>query len=234
MKPTPAQFAVYQQVFDYFNRTLFENNLPDCMLSFRRRRRNSNTLFTAGQWKEKSGQATAEISLNIKQLAEDEPIEVMATLVRQMVHLWQEIHGHQTSSKWYFNREWAEKMAAIGLLPSATGKPGGKTTGRGIQHSIEDGGQFEQAFRKMPATYLWPFQPASIEGEKRGGYSEKVAYRCIGCGAKTWGKGGMGLVCECGRIFVDATGKPKLGLGEMVYRLLAEQYGNKDKIQEGR
>ena len=69
-----------------------------------------------------------EISLNLKQLGESEPIDVMATLVRQMVHLWQESYG-QPSQKGYYNREWAKKMTEIGLIPSATGQPGGKHTG---------------------------------------------------------------------------------------------------------
>jgi len=114
-RPTPAQFAAYQQAFDYFNRLLFDNTLPDCMLSFSRRRSSSHTLFAAGQWLEEAGSATPEISLNLKQLSEDEPIEGMAMLVREMVHLWQEMHG-QPPCNGYFNREWAEKMATIGLI----------------------------------------------------------------------------------------------------------------------
>ena len=50
-------------------------------------------------------------------------------------------------------------------------------------------------------------------------------YRCVGCGAKVWGKGGLGLVCECGKVFADEAGEIKEGLGEKVYRILAEQYG---------
>lgn len=117
-------------------------------------------------------------------------------------------------------------MTAIGLLPSATGLPGGRATGQGIRHYIETGGRFERAFREMPVAYLWPFRPAAIEDGKSGGYSVKVMYRCVGCGSKVWGKGGLGLVCECGQVFVNATGEAKAGLGEQVYRILAEQYGN--------
>ena len=230
-RPTPSQFSVYQQVVDYFNRVLFENDLPDCMLSFNRRRSSSHTLFAAGQWLEEAGSTTAEISLNLKQMGENEPIKVLAMLVREMVHLWQEMHG-RPSCNGYYNREWAEKMAMIGLTPSATGLPGGRRTGQGVQHYIEPNGRFAKAFREMPTTYLWPFRPAIFANKKRGGYSEKVAYRCIGCGAKVWGKGGLGLVCECGRIFVDATGEPKPGLEEKVYRLLAKQYGNKKNQEE--
>jgi hypothetical protein len=225
MKPTQAQFAAYQQIFDYFNRTLFDNSLPDCMLSFSRRRSSSNTLFTSEQWREETGSTRAEISLNMKQLCENEPIEkVVATLVREMVHLWQERCG-KPSGKWYFNREWAEKMKEIGLIPSATGLPGGKQTGQGVRHFIEKNGRFEQAFRKMPSAYLWPFRPSTFEGQKVRGYSGKEMYRCPGCGTKIWGKKGLGLLCECGKVFADETGETKAGLEKKVYQILAEHYG---------
>jgi hypothetical protein len=223
MKPTQAQFAAYQQAFDYFNRVLFKNSLPDCMLSFSRRRHSSHTLFTGGLWHEKAGPATPEISLNLKQMGAGEPIEVMATLVRQMVHLWQETYG-QPSRAGYYNYEWAEKMTAIGVIPTATGLPGGRRTGQTIKHYIEAEGRFERAFRKMPAAYLLPFQPTAFEAEKNRRNADKAVYQCTGCGTKVWGKGGLGLVCECGKVFADEAGEIKKGLGEKVYRILAELY----------
>jgi len=225
-RPTPAQFTAYQQAFDYFNRALFKNSLlPDCMLSFSRRRCSSHTLFTAGQWREGVGLAAPELSLNVKQLGEGDSVEVMSALVRTMVHLWQERYGHP-SYNGYYNREWAEKMKKIGLIPSATGLPGGKETGQGVKHYVEPNGRFEKAFRKMPAACFWPFRPAIFEGGKKvGGYSVKVMYRCVGCGTKVWGKGGLGLVCECGKVFAGETGEIKVGLAEKIYRILAEQYG---------
>lgn len=226
MRPTRTQFAAYQQLFDYFNHRLFENSLADCMLSFSRRRSSSHTLFTAEQWREEAGPATAEISLNLKQLSEGEPMEVVATLVRQMVHLWQERYG-SPSRNGYFNREWAEKMETTGLIPSATGLPGGRRTGQGIRHYIETEGRFARAYREMPPTYLWPFLPTAFAKDKNG-TSRKVMYRCAGCGIRVWGKGGLGLVCECGGIFTDAAGEAKTGLREKVYRILAEQYAVKE------
>jgi hypothetical protein len=220
-KPTPAQYTAYQKIFDYFNQTLFENSLQSCMLNFAKR--HGSRAFSAGRWKEKDGVATAEISLNVKQMSKGEPMEVMATLVRAMVHLWQEMHG-QPSRNWYYNREWAEKMADVGLIPSVTGLPGGKETGQGVKHYIEEGGRFERAFRELPTDCLWPFQPAVFENER---YTAKVMYRCVGCGVKVWGKGGLGLVCECGKVFACATGETKAGLGEKVCHLLMKQYGIK-------
>jgi hypothetical protein len=224
-KPTPAQYKAYQKIFDFFNLTLFENSLEHCMLSFGKHR--GALAFSAGRWREKDGLVTSEISLNEKQLRKGEPREVMATLVRAMVHLWQERYG-QPARKWYFNREWAVKMADVGLIPSSTGLPGGKETGQGIQHYIEPNGRFERAFRIMPASYLWPFLPAAQEESIR--YVLKVRYQCPGCGTKVWGKPGLGLVCECGNALIGETGETKPGLGEKIYKLLAAQYGQHIKI----
>jgi hypothetical protein len=225
MKSTKAQFTAYQQIFDYFNRTLFDSSLPDCMLSFCRLRSNSHSLFTSEQWREEAGSTRAEISLNMKQLCENEPIKnVMATLVREMVHLWQEKYG-KPSSKWYFNQEWAGKMKEIGLIPSTTGLPGGKQTGQGVKHFIEPDGRFERAFQEMPPAHLWPFRTSAFESRKVRGYSGKEMYRCSGCGTKIWGKKGLGLMCECGRVFASETGETKAGLEEKMYRILAKKYG---------
>jgi hypothetical protein len=88
--------------------------------------------------------------------------------------------------------KWAEKMAETGLMLSATGLPEGRRTGQGVKHFIEPEGRFSQAFSEMPQACLWPFSPAALEGKKKERYTEKVTYRCPGCGAKVWGKGGAG------------------------------------------
>jgi hypothetical protein len=75
----------------------------------------------------------------------------------------------------------------------------------------------------MPASCLWPFRPAAHEESEK--YTVKVMYRCVGCRTKVWGKGGLGLVCECGNVFVGETGEIKVGLAEKIYTILAEQYG---------
>ena len=45
-----------------------------------------------------------------------------------MVHLWQHHRGTPGRGR-YHNQEWAEKMIEIGLMPTDTGKPGGRITG---------------------------------------------------------------------------------------------------------
>jgi hypothetical protein len=224
--PTHSQFAAYQQIFDYFNQTLFENQLPAGMLSYSRRRHSSHTLFTAGQWEGEAGSTTSEISLNLKQLREGEPHEILATLVREMVHLWQEMYGNPSSTG-YYNREWAEKMEEVGLIPTDTGLPGGKRTGKRIEHFIEPAGRFEQAFHKLPETCLWPFRPAAHQKSEK--YTLKAMYRCTGCGAKLWGKGGQEILCGCGKVFAGENGETNPGLEEKIYHILAKKYGYQGK-----
>lgn len=77
---------------------------------------------------------------------------------------------------------------------------------------IEPEGRFAKAFREIPVTHLWSFWPVAFASNKGTGYSEKVPYRCIGCGAKVWDKGGMGLLCEFGNVFTGETGESKVGL----------------------
>jgi hypothetical protein len=50
---------------------------------------------------------------------------VLSTLVHEQAHLWQHHFGKPGRGR-YHNREWAAKMVEIGLIPSATGEPGGK------------------------------------------------------------------------------------------------------------
>ena len=50
-------------------------------------------------------------------------------LVHEMTHLEQEEYG-KPGKKGHHNREWVGLMERVGLIPSDTGAPGGKQTGR--------------------------------------------------------------------------------------------------------
>ena len=222
MRPTQAQFEAYQKIFDYFNRRLFDDKLPDCMLRFNRRGKGLDSLFRPAGW-EKGKEATPEISLNVQNVREYEGREVMALIVRGMVHLWQEVYGKPSRRK-YYNREWAEKMEEGGLIPSDTGEAGGKQTGQGIKHYIKKGGRFERTYEEMSVEYLWPFMPSGKAGGARSEGKEKVKYTCEGCGVKVWGKAGLGFVCQCGGIVVAEGEEAGTEIRKRVYRLLAAEY----------
>jgi hypothetical protein len=61
-----------------------------------------------------------------------------------MVHNWQHCFG-KPSRNGYHNKEWAQKMDQIGLVPSSTGRPGGKRTGQKVSDYPKPGGAFERA-----------------------------------------------------------------------------------------
>jgi hypothetical protein len=80
-----------------------------------------------------SDQTRDEIALNPDTFIDRTDLEILSTLVREQVHLWQH-HFGQASRNRYHNTEWATKIEAIGLMPSDTGKPGGKRTGQRVTH----------------------------------------------------------------------------------------------------
>ncbi len=65
-----------------------------------------------------------------------------------MVHLWQAHFGKPGRGR-YHNGQWAEKMEAIGLMPSSTGKPGGQRTGDCMADYAIEGGRFLRACEEL-------------------------------------------------------------------------------------
>lgn len=188
--PTTAQFSAYQKAYDWFNDALFDGSLKPCLLNFSRKSRNTMGFFAPKRWSD-GVDHTHEISLNPDVL--ERPIdETFGTLVHEMVHQWQEDFGKPSKSG-YHNRQWADKMAEIGLIPSDTGLPGGKQTGSRMTHYIDPDGAFKQAFDAMPQGLRLPWLagPGMQKQTKRN----KVVYQCPECGSKVWGKPDMNVLC---------------------------------------
>jgi predicted SprT family Zn-dependent metalloprotease len=219
IKPTMAQFEAYQKMFDYYNRHLFNSELPQPLLNLSRMK-NAMGFFAPGKWWSSAGEGLHEISLNPEILAL-EPKQVLSTLVHEMCHLWQHALGNP-GRKSYHDREWSEKMIEVGLMPSDTGSLGGKSTGQKMQHYIIDGGAFELHFMAMPESYLLPFlhrgEIPEDEKEKKA-KANKVKYTCTGCSTNVWGKDGLGILCMVCEV-------PFLGDGQ------SEMFGSEDSEKE--
>lgn len=160
--PTEQQFNALNGAYKYFNRKLFNNQLPGCILNFSRLR-GTHGFMAPERWKRVGEKefGTHEISLTPTTLYRT-PIEIFSTLVHEMAHLWQWEFGNP-SRNGYHNKEWTAKMREIGLIPSDTGRPGGKQTGQRMTHYIEKGGRYELAFHKMSDKFVLPF--TSLDGE---------------------------------------------------------------------
>lgn len=182
--PTPGAYLEFQEAFDYFNKYLFDNSLPPCFIALQRDQQ-SKGYFTPGRLIRHSGEVADEITLNPAYFAVLTSRQILAVLVHEMVHMWQFHHGRPGRGR-YHNKEWANKMESIGLMPSDTGKPGGKRTGDcmndyilpgslfdAVCHNYEDSFDIASWCDRFPAYVSAPETPL----EEQGGASEEEKTR---------------------------------------------------------
>jgi hypothetical protein len=148
MNPTAATYAALDAAFEYFNHSLFDAALPPCLITLRSSRRSYGHLHSR-RFVNVAGEQADELALNPGYFALQSIEEVMSTIVHEMVHHWQHHLGKPSRSTPH-NTEWANKMEAIGLMPSSTGQPGGKRTGHRVADYILPGGAFIKACEGMP------------------------------------------------------------------------------------
>lgn len=140
--PTDETYYALQFAFNYFNDQLFGNQLPPCMITMQREKRTFG-YYSKSRWaRQRTGQHSDEIAMNPEYFAVRTIEETLSVLVHEMAHEWQ-FHFGKPGRRGYHNREWADKMEALGLMPSDTGRPGGKRTGERMSHYIIEGGAFD-------------------------------------------------------------------------------------------
>ena len=147
LKPTHETYAELQQAFDHFNAQLFDGQLPSCLITLQREK-NTVGYFSAGRFVSIAGQTTDEIALNPVFFATVPLIETMQTITHELVHQWQHHFGEPGRGR-YHNKEFADKMESIGLMPSSTGRPGGARTGDHMADYAIEGGRFLAACREL-------------------------------------------------------------------------------------
>jgi predicted SprT family Zn-dependent metalloprotease len=207
--PTNAQFAAYRAMWDFFNAVLFGGALSHVILNFSRSAR-SLGFFAPERWKDAGNKTTHEISLNPAYLTRETMKDSASTLVHEMAHLHRHEQGNPPRGG-YHDRQWADKMEELGLMPSSTAAPGGARVGYKMSHYIVAGGAFERAFEAMPAGCQLPWMCGvdedAIEGKGKGkGKSKgkekeakrklKLKYSCPGCELNVWGRAGLHLRCD--------------------------------------
>lgn len=147
MKPTPELYASLEEAYEFFNHRLFESGLPTVIFTVQRQN-GVMGYFAPERWGNLHGNKCHEIAINPSYIANSCLIEVLQTLVHEMVHCWQYCHGTPAKGH-YHNREWAQKMIEVGLMPSSTGVPGGARTGQVMSDYIVKGGKFARIFEEM-------------------------------------------------------------------------------------
>ncbi|MCH5716702.1 hypothetical protein [Niabella hibiscisoli] len=99
-------------------------------------------------------------------------------------------------------------------MPSNTGRPGGKRTGRAMLDYIIKGGLFEASFKEIKQNNdidaKLPYLPnakllnwfANGGQNSKGLSGVKITYNCY-CRYRVWGKCGLKIKCvECGELFL--------------------------------
>jgi predicted SprT family Zn-dependent metalloprotease len=146
-KPTGVIYAELQLAYDAFNKGLFDDQLPECLITLQREKK-SYGYFSADRFGSRDGRKTHEIALNPNYFAVVPLIEIMQTIAHEMSHVWQHHYGKPGRGR-YHNSEWANKLESVGLMPSHTGKPGGKRTGDCMADYPIEGGRFLEVCNQL-------------------------------------------------------------------------------------
>lgn len=223
MQPTVTAYAELQKAYDHFNVELFSGSLPDCLLTLQREKKTYGYFSHQRFVHSADGTRTDEIALNPAYFGVVPIKEVMQTIVHEMTHLWQ-FHFGKPGRARYHNREWADKMEALGLMPSDTGKPGGKRVGDCMGDYSIEGGLFEQSCNRLLTSdyrISWldrfPARHVTMSAETFESVSEgielapetlelskptRAKFTCPQCKTNVWGKPSLKLICgECGETY---------------------------------
>lgn len=137
-KPTKKFYGLFQYIFDHYNGHLFNSAIKDCIIIITRQKHVAGH-FAHNRWFHMEDNETDELALNPEMFLKYPLLEICQTVVHEMCHAWQHHFGNP-SRPGYHNKEWAGKMIEIGLMPTDTGKKGGKTTGFNIgDYAIGEG-----------------------------------------------------------------------------------------------
>ncbi len=143
LKPTKQTYDELQTAYMHFNDSLFTGALPSCLITLQRSKRTFG-FFSPDRFVSREAEKCDEIAMNPAYFATRSVNEILATLVHEMVHLWQHHNGKPGRGR-YHNKQWADKMQHVGLTPTDTGRDGGKMTGDAMQHVIVENGPFDTA-----------------------------------------------------------------------------------------
>jgi predicted SprT family Zn-dependent metalloprotease len=196
--PTTQTYTSLTTAYEYFNRELFNGSLPPCLITMQRHK-GAYGYFSGERFANSANpkEVTDEIALNPSLFHARKPNEILSTLAHEMVHLWQHHYG-KPPRKSYHDRQWAAKMHEIGLIPTATGEPGGKETGQRVTHVIDANGRYAsvvaQLFIAHP-TILYQDRSSENDETRKKKSASKTKYTCPTCGLNAWAKPNAPLIC---------------------------------------
>lgn len=139
--PTTQAYQELQYAYDYFNEHLFGGELPNTLITLQRGKRTFG-YFSPSRFTGKS--EVSELAMNPDYLGSRSLFDTLSTLAHEMAHVWRHYSKDKPSRGGYHDTIWANKMEEIGLMPTDTGREGGKRTGQKVTHYIMKDGAFER------------------------------------------------------------------------------------------
>lgn len=147
--PTKELYGYFESAYDHFNQALFDGQLPSCILTVQRKTK-AVGYAAHKRWSNVEMRLVDELAVNPDYWLLHPELEVLQTLVHEQCHIWQSYFG-TPGRRSYHNKEWADKMESIGLMPSSTGAPGGRRTGECMADYAIVGGMFFAACTEFVA-----------------------------------------------------------------------------------
>lgn len=197
-KATETTYDSFQNAFEYFNQFMFNNELPDILVTLNRKRGSYGYFHASNFGNRKEHGKIDEIAMNPDTFDRSDK-DILATFVHELVHHWQEHFGQHIPKSAYHNKEWVAKMKAIGLQPisETTGEIG---TGTRVHHSIITFGMFDNLCDAFLATSLfdlgWQSKRQTSVKKERQKYSFR--FECPTCGQVAKGAKTLKITCtEC-------------------------------------
>jgi hypothetical protein len=189
------EYQGFQAAYRYFANELFADvKMPDVLITLQRKH-GANGYYYHEVFEGRDGDRhTSELALNPRHFKSRTDEDILGTLVHEMAHCWQ-FHFGKPSRKGYHNGEWADKMEAIGLMPSSTGEYGGKRKGQKMSHYILPDGPFARSCRRLlTGGFRLNWQSLDHDHDRKAPVS-KVRYTCPQCELNAWAKPNVSLVC---------------------------------------
>lgn len=213
--PTLENAAYWQFLTKVINERFFGGELPETMVTFTHRRR-ALGYFCSCAFEDGAGRIAHEIAMNPDWFETVGFAQTLSTLGHELTHLWRHVHGGKNrkggvDAPGYHSAVWANKMESIGLMPSDTGKPGGKRTGYRVSDYIIEGGRFDLFCRELQISgvdLLWrtakprahAADPEVISVTAAPGKKAKTGFICRGCGERAWARKSAQFDCRrCSR-----------------------------------
>jgi predicted SprT family Zn-dependent metalloprotease len=193
-KYTKDFYDKMQYAYDYFNENLFENELPQCMITLQRKN-GAYGYYKKCAFTNSENETIAEIALNPNEF--NRPIkDILSTLVHEQAHLLHDVRGY-VSRRGFHSKNWCEIMKGIGLQ-AVSCKDGQDcdTGGAKMTHRILEGDIFDTTCDDLLEEVSFDLTNIIEIKEKKEKKTTKYIYICSECHEEVTAKReGLKLIC---------------------------------------